>query len=53
VAGGLFLDTSALDRANLTSDAVVQSMRTLVAPGGGPQFAQVYPSFAVSFARYC
>jgi hypothetical protein len=52
-AGGLFLDTAALDRANLTSDAVAKAMRALDGPGGTPQFDQVYPSFAVSFARYC
>jgi hypothetical protein len=53
VAGGLFLDDRALDTADLTSDAVVQAMQTLETRRGTPQFAQVYPSFAVSFARYC
>lgn len=51
-AGGFFLNTRALDAADLTADAVVQQMRALTHEGQ-PQFSQVYPSFAVAFARYC
>ena len=53
VAGGLFLNEHALDAQNLSADAAVRQMRTLVTPGGAPLFSQVFPAFSVAFSRYC
>lgn len=51
-AGGLFLDQRVLAENDLTSNAAAQAMRRMVLDGEN-LFADAFPSFAVSFARYC
>jgi hypothetical protein len=54
VPGGLFLDQGALARRGLSSNAVVATMLGMRAPSGDERlFADAFPGFAVSFARYC
>ena len=53
VPGGLFLDQGALAQGGLTSGDVVDAMLSLEPDGGGKLFADAFPGFAVSFARYC
>jgi Type I phosphodiesterase / nucleotide pyrophosphatase len=53
VAGGLFLDQDVLAQANLTSNAAVTALRGETAPDGRPLMADAFPSFAISFGRYC
>ena len=53
VAGGMFLDQDALAQANVTSNAAVAALRGVTAPGGGPLMADAFPSFAISFGKYC
>jgi hypothetical protein len=53
VAGGLFLDRAAMTARGLSSDAVVLGLEGLRSPNDGRMFADVFPGFAVSFARYC
>ena len=53
VAGGMFLDQDVLAQANVTSNAAVAALRGETAPGGGPLMADAFPSFAISFGKYC
>jgi hypothetical protein len=53
VAGGVFLDQDVLTEANVTSNAAVSALRGETAPDGRPLMADVFPSFAVSFGKYC
>jgi hypothetical protein len=53
VPGGLFLDQSVLESSGLSSSVAVGAMASLRAPDGEPLFADAFPGFAVSFARYC
>ena len=52
-ADGLFLDRGVLVDRSLTAQQVADALRAERGPGGGPLFADVYPSFAVAFSRYC
>jgi len=52
VPGGLFLDQHVLASLDVSSSAVVTSMLEEKADGR-KVFADAFPSFAVSFARYC
>ncbi len=51
--GGLFVDRSAAAERSITAAAVATTMATARAPDGERLFADTFPSFAVSFARYC
>jgi hypothetical protein len=54
VPGGLFLDQGVLEEYGLSSNAAVQTMLQMQSPSGGEKlFADAFPGFAVSFARYC
>jgi hypothetical protein len=54
VPGGLFLDQSVLAQRGLSSNAVVDAMLQMRPPPGDEKlFADAFPGFAVSFARYC
>jgi hypothetical protein len=53
VAGGFFLDQDEMTRTGLTADKVVDALRRIRSPDGDPLFADVFPSIAVTFARYC
>jgi hypothetical protein len=53
VPGGVFLDQDALAQANVSSNAAVAALRSETASDGGPLMADAFPSFAVSFGRYC
>jgi hypothetical protein len=52
VPGGLFLDQDVLAADGLSSGAAVQPMLGMT-DGGRKVFADAFPGFAVSFARYC
>lgn len=52
-AGGLFLDREISSERSITADAVAEAMGTLRDADGSPIFEDTFPSFAVSFARYC
>jgi hypothetical protein len=51
--GGLFLDQDVLASSGLSEDPVIEHLRELQAPDGGPLLADVFPQVAVTFARYC
>jgi hypothetical protein len=51
--GGLFLDQDVLASSGLSDDPVIERLRDLRAPDGGPLLADVFPQVAVTFARYC
>jgi hypothetical protein len=51
--GGLFLDQDVLASSGLSEDPVIEHLRELRAPDGGPLLADVFPQVAVTFARYC
>lgn len=53
VPGGLFIDQDVLADRGVGSGAVVRALDALRGPGGKPLMADVFPGFAVSFARYC
>jgi hypothetical protein len=54
VPGGLFLDQGVLEESGLSSSAAVEAMLAMHSPSGGEKlFADAFPGFAVSFARYC
>jgi hypothetical protein len=53
VAGGIFLDQRTMAAADVTSNVAVQALEGERAPGGGPLMADAFPSFAVSFVKYC
>jgi hypothetical protein len=54
VPGGLFLDQGVLEESGLSSSAAVEAMLDMRSPSGGEKlFADAFPGFAVSFARYC
>lgn len=52
VPGGLFLDQDVLAADGLSSGAAVEPMLGM-REGGRTVFADAFPGFAVSFARYC
>ena len=52
-ADGLFLDRDVMVERSLTTQRVADAMRTLGSSGEPTLFADVYPSFAVAFSRYC
>jgi hypothetical protein len=52
VPGGLFLDQDVLASDGLSSGAVVGPMLGMT-DRGRKVFADAFPGFAVSFARYC
>ena len=53
VPGGFFLDQKTLADEGLTAQTVVQALSKQTATGGQPLWANVFPSFAVSFGKYC
>jgi hypothetical protein len=54
VPGGLFLDQGVLAQRGLSSNAAVDAMLQMRSPSGDEKlFADAFPGFAVSFARYC
>jgi hypothetical protein len=54
VPGGLFLDQTVLAESGLSSNAAVEAMLQMQSPTGDEKlFADAFPGFAVSFARYC
>lgn len=50
---GLFLDRGTTTAAGITTQSVVDVMKTQTAPDGSALFADAFPSFAVQFGRYC
>ena len=52
-ADGLFLDREVLVDRSLTAQHVADALRAERGAGDVPLFADVYPSFAVAFSRYC
>jgi hypothetical protein len=50
---GVFLDEEAMARTGLTDDQVVAALRTLQTAEGERAFVDVFPTIAVTFARYC
>jgi hypothetical protein len=52
VPGGLFVDQKKLARLELSEDVVVDEMARLTG-ADGRLFTDVFPSIAISFARYC
>jgi hypothetical protein len=53
VAGGIYLDRETLGQAGVGSNVAVDALRRVRASGGGRLMADVFPSFAVPFGRYC
>jgi hypothetical protein len=53
VPGGLFLDQDVLAADGLSSGDAVEPMLRMRDPAGRTVFADAFPGFAVSFARYC
>ncbi len=51
--GGMFLDQDVLASSGLSVDRVVTAYREVRAADGSQAFADVFPSIAVTFARYC
>lgn len=52
VPGGIFVDQKVLSRKAISDDPLVDALLSLEVDGE-PLFADVFPSRAVSFARYC
>ena len=52
-SGGLFLDRNAAAERSITAAAVATAMGAARTPDGEALFADTFPSFAVSFSRYC
>ena len=52
-ADGLFLDRGVLVDRSLTTQQAADALRAERRLSGGLLFADVYPSFAVAFSRYC
>jgi hypothetical protein len=52
-ADGYFLDRAVLVDRALTAQRVADVLRSQREPDGAPIFADIYPSFAVAFSRYC
>jgi hypothetical protein len=52
-AGGLFLDRAELTERSITAQRVADALSMQRADNGEPLFADVSPSFAVAFGRYC
>jgi hypothetical protein len=52
-SGGLFLDRAAAAERSITAAAVATAMGAARTPDGEDLFADTFPSFAVSFSRYC
>ncbi len=53
VGNGVFLDQEAMTVSGLSDDRVVVALRGLETPTGERVFLDVFPSIAVTFARYC
>jgi hypothetical protein len=51
--GGLFVDQEALAATGISEDRIVTALRDLRDPLGRPLMGDVFPSIAVTFARYC
>jgi hypothetical protein len=51
--GGVFVDQDVLAETGLSVDRVVSAMREIRSRDGTPVLADVFPSIAVTFARYC
>jgi hypothetical protein len=52
-ADGLFLDRNVLVQRSITSERVADALRRERSSDGELLLADVYPSFAVAFSRYC
>jgi hypothetical protein len=52
-AGGFFLDQQEMTKSGLSDDRVVAAVRAFESDDGGRLYADVFPSIAVTFARYC
>ena len=52
-AGGFFLDRDVLVERSLTAQQAADVLGRERSREGKPRFADVYPSFAVAFSRYC
>ena len=50
--GGLFVDQAVVTERNISTQRVVDAMRTIRADGE-PVLADAFPAFAVRFGRYC
>jgi hypothetical protein len=53
VPGALFLDQTVLADRSISDGRIVEALGSMTVPGGGPLFADAFPAFAISFARYC
>jgi hypothetical protein len=53
VPGGLFLDQDALAERGIGSGTVVAALASVTDAEGRAFVAESFPSFAVSFARFC
>ena len=52
-ADGLFLDQGVLAEHSIATQRTVDALTQATDRDGAPLFADVYPSFAVAFSRYC
>jgi hypothetical protein len=52
-AGGFFLDQRTVSREKIAQDEILDAMRPTRTPSGERLFADLFSSFAVSFARFC
>jgi hypothetical protein len=50
---GLFLDRTTTTAAGITTQSVVDVLKSQTAADGSALFADAFPSFAVQFGRYC
>ena len=50
--GGLFVDQDVVAERNISTQRIVEAMRSVRA-AGDPVLADAFPAFAVSFGRYC
>jgi hypothetical protein len=53
VPGGLYLDQKTLARLKMPDDVILRQLLRLRGPLGEPLMADAFPSFAVTFGRYC
>lgn len=51
--GGLFLDQGVLGAAEISEDEVLSALESTTGSDSRRVFADTFPAFAVSFARYC
>jgi hypothetical protein len=50
---GVYLDPATATAAGISTQSVVDAMKTQTSAVGSPLFADAFPSFAVQFGRYC